>query len=210
MHTAQPVHPVSPKREPTFDDQTCCQRTSPCPQHRNWSSVLPCGSTRSSRSPLPAGGTRWIPFHPEQTDQQFKNQSWIHNDFGGNFSVGVRLRARAGVLHHRSRWVISTGCLEQGRQLIQVDGQGPARRGGTAAHSSVELGRQLFVARPSPVPAGRRPTRWRYADGRVVRGVNDPASQTITAPPQRRRVHRVRSAPFRSPSTQDLLGEPAR
>jgi hypothetical protein len=38
---------------------------------------------------LSEGGIGWIPFYLERADRHFKNQSWIHNDFGGKLPSEV-------------------------------------------------------------------------------------------------------------------------
>jgi predicted TIM-barrel fold metal-dependent hydrolase len=41
------------------------------------------------RVALSEGGIGWIPFYLERADRHFKNQSWIHNDFGGKLPSEV-------------------------------------------------------------------------------------------------------------------------
>jgi predicted TIM-barrel fold metal-dependent hydrolase len=38
---------------------------------------------------LSEGGIGWIPFYLERADRHFKNQTWIHNDFGGKLPSEV-------------------------------------------------------------------------------------------------------------------------
>ncbi len=41
------------------------------------------------RVALSEGGIGWIPFYLERADRHFKNQTWIHNDFGGKLPSEV-------------------------------------------------------------------------------------------------------------------------